>query len=124
MLAERELWDSTVKDGPRRGPLVMWRGEILWCDLEPQRGREQGEVRLAIIMSADAYNETRSPLVGIVPLTGAMAKNPSHVALSEDETGLESPSAAFVDHARFIDRSRLRAEAAGRLTGGGQARGS
>jgi mRNA interferase MazF len=98
------------------------RGEILWCDLEPRRGHEQGEVRPVIIVSADAYNETRSPLVAIVPLTRAVAKNPLHVALPVDETGLESPSTALIDHARFVDRSRLRPEAAGRLIGSAQAR--
>ena len=64
----------------------MRRGEILWCDTEPRRG---GEVRPAIIVSADAYNETRSPLVAIVPLTRAVAKNPLHVSLPVEETGLE-----------------------------------
>jgi mRNA interferase MazF len=98
------------------------RGEILWCDLEPRRGHEQGEARPVIIVSADAYNETRSPLVAIVPLTRAAAKNPLHVALSVDETGLESPATALIDHARFVDRSRLRPEAAGMLVRSAQAR--
>jgi mRNA-degrading endonuclease toxin of MazEF toxin-antitoxin module len=53
----------------------------------------------------------------MVPLTRAIAKNPLHVALSVDETGLESASTALIDHAQFIDRSRLRAEAAGKLSG-------
>ena len=100
----------------------MRRGEILWCDLEPRRGHEQGEVRPVIIVSADAYNETRSPLVAIVPLTRAEAKNPLHISLSVDETGLEAPSTALIDHARFVDRSRLRPEAAGRLIRSAQAR--
>jgi len=98
------------------------RGEILWCDLDPRRGHEQGEVRPVIIVSADAYNETRSPLVAIVPLTRTVAKNPLHVALGVDETGLEAPSTALIDHARFVDRSRLRPEAAGRLIRSAQAR--
>jgi mRNA interferase MazF len=100
----------------------MKRGEILWCDLEPRRGHEQGEVRPVIIVSADAYNESRSPLVAIVPLTRSLAKNPLHVALAMDETGLDSVSTALIDHARFIDRSRLRAEAVGHLSSGAQAR--
>jgi mRNA interferase MazF len=102
--------------------MVIRRGEILWCDLEPRRGHEQGEVRPVIIISADAYNESRSPLVGVVPLTRAIAKNPLHVALSVDETGLESASTALIDHAQFIHRSRLRAEAAGKLSDIAQAR--
>ena len=100
----------------------MRRGEILGCDIEPRRGHEQVEVRPVIIVSADAYNETRSPLVAIVPLTRAVAKNPLHVALAVDETGLAAPSTALIDHARFVDRSRLRPDAAGRLIGSAQAR--
>jgi mRNA interferase MazF len=98
------------------------RGEILWCDLEPRRGHEQGEVRPVIIVSADAYNDTRSPLLAIVPLTRAVAKNPLHVALSVDETGLEAPSTALIDYARFVDRSRLRLQPAGMLIRSAQAR--
>jgi mRNA-degrading endonuclease toxin of MazEF toxin-antitoxin module len=60
--------------------------------------------------------------VAIVPLTRAVARNPLHVALSVDETGLEAASTALIDHARFIDRSRLRPEAAGRLVRSAQAR--
>jgi mRNA interferase MazF len=100
----------------------MRRGEIFWCNLEARHGHGQGAVRPAIIVSADPYNESRSPLVAIVPLTHAGAKNPLHVALSVDETGLDSASTALIDQARFIDRSRLRAETAGRLTSSAQAR--
>jgi mRNA interferase MazF len=100
----------------------MKRGEIYWCDLEPRRGHEQGERRPVVIVSADAYNESRSPLIGIVPLTTAVAKNPIHVHLLKSDTGLEADSTALVDHARFLDRTRLRASAAGRLTPAAQLR--
>lgn len=46
----------------------------------------------------------------------APAKNPIHIPLTPGETGLETPSTALVDHGRFVDRSRLRAAVAGRLT--------
>lgn len=100
----------------------MKRGEIYWCDLDPRRGHQQGERRPVIIVSADPYNESRSPLIGIVPLTKSIAKNPVHLKLGKDETGLAADSTALVDHARFLDRTRLRPEAAGRLTPASQAR--
>jgi mRNA interferase MazF len=99
----------------------MKRGEIYWCDLEPRRGHEQGERRPVIIVSADPYNESRSPLIGVVPLTTAIAKNPVHLKLGKDQTGLSADSTALVDHARFLDRTRLRPGAAGRLTLAAQA---
>src|SRR5712691_6720350 len=86
----------------------MKRGEIYWCDLDPRRGHEQGERRPVVIVSADPYNESRSPLIGIVPLTTAIAKNPIHVQLTKEDTGLDADSTALVDHARFLDRTRPR----------------
>ena len=100
----------------------MKRGEIYWCDLEPRRGHEQGERRPVVIISADPYNQSRSPLIGIVPLTTTAAKNPVHVALTKEDTGLETGSTALVDHARFLDRTRLRPDAAGRLSTVAQSR--
>ncbi len=100
----------------------MERGQIYWCDLEPRRGHEQGDVRPVVIVSANPYNRSRSALVAVVPLTRSGAKNPLHVSLTSKETGLESDSTALIDHARFIDRSRLRDTPAGRLTAEAQRR--
>ena len=94
----------------------MERGQIYWCDLEPRRGHEQGDVRPVVIVSVDQYNNSRSPLIAVVPLTRSMPKNPLHVSLAPAETGLGSASSVLIDHARFIDRSRLRLEPVGRLT--------
>jgi mRNA interferase MazF len=98
----------------------MKRGEIYWCDLDPRRGHQQAERRPVIIVSADPYNDSRSPSIGIAPLTKSIAKNPLHLKLGKDETGLAADS--MVDHAQFLDRTRLRPEAAGRLTPASQAR--
>lgn len=99
----------------------MKRGEIYWCDLEPRRGHEQG-ARPVVIVSADPYNQSQSPLVGVVPLTASGAKNPLHVGLSAAETGLPADSTALVDHARFIDRTRLAPAPSGRLQPPAQSR--
>lgn len=67
-----------------------------------------------VIVSADPYNQSQSPLIGVV-LTTAAAKNPVHVILTKEETGLETESTALIDHARFLNRTRLVPTAAGRL---------
>ncbi len=100
----------------------MKRGEIYWCDLEPRRGHEQGARRPVVIISADPYNQSQSPLIGVVPLTSAVAKNPVHVKLIKEETGLDADSTALVDHARFLDRTRLAPTPAGRLIPAAQSR--
>ena len=96
--------------------MVIEKGQIFWCGLDPTEGHEQGATRPVVVVSADAYNRTQSPLVGIVPLTRSPRKNPIHLVLEPSETGLASVSTALTDHARFIDRRRLRGDAIGRLS--------
>ena len=86
---------------------MIRRGEIYWCDLEPKRGHEQGKVRPVIVISADPYNQSRSPLAAVIPLTSALVKHPLHVGLTAAETGLKEDSTALVDHLKFLDRERL-----------------
>ena len=95
--------------------MVIARGQIFWCGLDPAQGHEQGATRPVVIVSADDYNGSRSPLVAIVPLTRAPVKNPIHLAFSPQQTGLDTPSTALIDHARFIDRGRLRGTSVGKL---------
>ena len=102
--------------------MVIERGQIYWCGLDPTMGHEQGAVRPVVIVSADAYNQTQSPLAGIVPLTKAAPKTPLHLRFLPQETGLELESTALTDHARFLDRSRLRGVPIGRLQSGAQLR--
>lgn len=95
---------------------MIERGQIYWCGLDPIQGHDQAPTRPVVIVSADSYNMTRSSLVAIVPLTKAPVKNPVHVGLTPEDTGLSLPSTALTDHARFVDRSRLRGIAVGRVS--------
>lgn len=98
--------------------MVIEKGQIYWCGLDPVHGHEQASIRPVVIVSSDAYNGTQSLLVAIVPLTKAPAKTPIQVQFSPGETGLETASTALIDHARFIDRTRLRGAPIGRLNPG------
>lgn len=95
--------------------MVIEKGQIYWCGLDPVHGHEQGSTRPVVVVSSDSYNGTRSPLAAIVPLTKAPAKNPVHVRLTPDQTGLDADSTALTDHARFIDCTRLKGSSIGRL---------
>ena len=95
--------------------MVVQRGQIYWCGLDPIRGHEQGSTRPVVVVSSDSYNGTQSPLAAIVPLTRAPMKNPVHLRLAPEDTGLDTESTALIDHARFIDRDRLRGAPIGRL---------
>jgi mRNA interferase MazF len=101
---------------------VIRRGEIYWCDLEPKRGHEQGKVRPVMVISADLYNQSRSPLAAVIPLTRASVKHPLHVEMTGSECGLKEDSTALVDHLKFVDRERLSERAIGRAGAGTLAR--
>jgi len=48
-------------------------------------------------------------------MTKALPKNPLHVRLAAGETGLDTDSTALTDHARFVDRARLKGAAIGNV---------
>src|SRR5438046_10015386 len=90
------------RERPEGRPVIR-RGEIYWCDLEPKRGHEQGKLRPVIVISADPYNQSRSPLAAVIPLTRASVKHPLHVEMRASECGLKEDSTALVDHLKFVD---------------------
>ena len=96
--------------------VTVERGQIFWCGLDPTQGHEQGTTRPVVIVSANAYNQTQSPLVAVVPLTKAPPKTPVHLRFAAADTGLGADSTALTDHTRFLDRSRLRLPMIGRLS--------
>jgi mRNA interferase MazF len=105
-----------VSDKPVSEKPVIERGQIYWCGLDPVHDHEQGLTRPVVIVAADSYNRTLSPLTAIVPLTKSPMKNPIHVRLAAADTGLDADSTALTDRARFIDRSRLRVGAIGKVS--------
>ena len=98
--------------------MVIEKGQIYWCALDPIQGHEQGATRPVVVVSANAYNKTQSPLAAVVPLTKAAAKTPLHLRFAPADTGLRMASTVLIDHARFLDRARLRGTPIGRLQPG------
>jgi mRNA interferase MazF len=79
------------------------------ADLDPTAGHEQAGTRLAIIVSANPFNQSRSRLVVIVPLTRTDRHNPLHVPIVPPDGGLRYRSFALCDMVRSISSERLRA---------------
>ena len=96
--------------------MVIERGSVFWCDLDPIIGHEQGKTRPVVVVSSNSYNSTNSPMVAIVPLAKSAPKTPLHLRFSAAQTGLDQEATALVDHARFLDRSRLSPSPIGRLS--------
>ena len=90
----------------------MWRGDIVWADLDPVREYEAAKRRPAVIVSGDEANSTVESLgrglVTVVPLTSRIDRGLDvHVLLPREGTGLRIPSAAQVEQIRAISVKRL-----------------
>ena len=42
------------------------RGEVRWADLDPKRGRQQGDMRPVLILSQDVFNERSGTVIAVV----------------------------------------------------------
>ena len=81
-------------------------GDVVWIDLEPVRGREQGGVRPGVVVSSAAYLAVVDSLVTVVPVTTRDRGWPNHVLL-RGFTGLPSASWALTEQIRTVSRERV-----------------
>ena len=75
------------------------RGDIVWLDFNPQRGREQAGRRPALVLSAKEYNE-KVGLIVACPITSKIKGYPFEVKLPPD---LPVSGVALSDQVRSID---------------------
>ncbi len=62
---------------------VPWRGDVVWIDLEPQKGREQAGHRPAVVLSRSDYNR-KTGLAVICPITTKSKGYPFEVSIPPD----------------------------------------
>jgi mRNA interferase MazF len=84
----------------------LFPGDVVWVDLEPVRGREQGGVRPGVVVSSAEYLDIVDSLVTVVPVTSRDRGWPNHVQV-DGPTGLASPSWAMVEQLRNLARERV-----------------
>jgi len=84
------------------------RGDLLYADLNPVVGSEQGGIRPVLVIQNDVGNHF-SPTVVAAAITSRKAKNslPTHILL-ENVPGLAPTSLLLLEQLRTIDRKRLR----------------
>lgn len=90
----------------------MWRGDIVWADLDPAREYEAAKRRPAVIVSGDEANATVESLgrglITVVPLTSRTDRDVDvHVLLPRHGTGLRVTSAAQVEQIRALSVRRI-----------------
>lgn len=63
------------------------RGDIVWLDFEPSKGKEIGKYRPALVYSSQAYNKATSLLI-CSPISTSIRNSPSEVKIEN----LDRPS--------------------------------
>ena len=86
--------------GGRRpaGAYVPDRGDVLWIDLNPQAGREQGGRRPCLVLSPAAYNG-KTGLAVLCPITSQAKGYPFETPLP---AGLTTTGVVLADHVKSL----------------------
>lgn len=74
------------------------KGDLVWLDFEPQKGREIQKTRPAIVLTAYKYN-IKSGLALFVPITSQIKGYPFEVLIDFEEV----KGAALCDQVRSMD---------------------
>lgn len=85
-------------------------GAIVWADLEPVQGREQGGRRPMLVVSSDIHLQLVTRLVTVVPITSKNRHWPNHIAILPN-AGLGQESWAMTEQVRTIARERISSRA-------------
>lgn len=60
-----------------------------------------------LVVSVDAFNQSRAELVVIIPITSTLRPIPFHVVVQPPEGGLTNPSALLCEAVRSVSKDRL-----------------
>lgn len=83
------------------------RGDVVWADFSPTRGREQSGERPAIVVASNSYLDSVPDLVIALPVTTVDRGWPHHVRLTGAALQLSKTSWALTEQPRTISRGRL-----------------
>jgi mRNA interferase MazF len=89
--------------------LEVRRGDIVYANLNPVIGSEQGGTRPVLVLQNDIGNRF-SPTTIVAAITSRIkkAKLPTHVELLASQYGLERDSVILLEQLRTIDKLRLK----------------
>ena len=88
--------------------VVVRRGDVVWCDLNPVIGTEQAGIRPVVVLQVDRANAA-SPRTIIAPFTTKIRQRllPSHVLVPAGVGGLRQDSVVLCEQIRAIDKARI-----------------
>jgi len=79
-------------------PYIPDRGDVVWVDFNPTKGREQAKVRPAMVVSPKAYNQKTS-LAIMCPITSVAKAYPFEVPVTSKKVS----GVVLSDHVRSVD---------------------
>jgi mRNA interferase MazF len=83
------------------------RGEVWLIDFGEPVGREQAGRRPAVVVSADALNQSPAGVVIVVPTTTRRRGLPSHVEIESGTTGLNETSYAKCEDVKSVSEESM-----------------
>jgi len=88
--------------------MVITRGDVALCDLNPVMGTEQAGIRPVVILQIDRANVV-SPHTIMAPFTTKIRRAllPSHVFVPAGVGGLSQDSVVLCEQIRVIDKRRI-----------------
>ena len=96
---------------PRKRSFVPERGDVVWIDFNPPRGREQAQRRPALVLSPASYNGAVG-LAVVCPIASQVKNYPFEVLIP---AGLAATGVVLSDQIKSFDWRERRAERKGRL---------
>lgn len=90
---------------------VPSRGEIIWIDFNPQKGKEIKKTRPALVISPQKYNQ-KAGLVLCMPITSQIKAYPFEIIINEEEI----KGAILCDQVRSFDWRERKAEKITKIT--------
>lgn len=77
---------------------IPGRGDLVWFDLNPTKGREQAKTRPAIVLSPKSYNQ-KTNLALMCPITSVQKGYPFEVPVQTKKVS----GVILADHVRSLD---------------------
>jgi mRNA interferase MazF len=82
------------------------RGDILWADLNPIRGREQAGLRPVLVLSEDVFNENSGTVIAVA-ITSQAQRAGFPLTYELVGSGLPKPSWVKISQIRTLSVERL-----------------
>jgi mRNA interferase MazF len=82
------------------------RGDVVWANIDPVRGREQAGQRPVVVLSHDVFNERSGTVIAVV-VTSRPQRASFPLTLELDAKGLSKRSWVKISHIRTLSVERI-----------------